>query len=1357
MGARDAGGAESLRKGPLPRREKREEGMKRGNTKKAFLTRTAAFAALALAFVAGWAPGVRGAEAMVNGTFETGSFGASWVHGAANAGGGSNPGWADHLVSLDLPYGGGYSALLGFKYTTPRSNRYGFMYQTVAVPPDVSSARLFFRFRQQGYDGTGHDPFIVTIRSTANAVLATLASYSFTDGSSQFKDSGWIENGGSGPGGIDLSTWAGQTVRIHFSQENNVDNLLQTWTFVDDVSFIYTKFVDLAVDENGEDLFGDPGTGDGGFSEQSGEAGETVSYLADVGNEGPDVDSYTLSVSPPPGWTVVMIYGGTEYPFPWNTPAIDAGSRIQVEIRMTIPAGETLGRYDTILDAVSASYGTRFDSARLAAYVVPSDHMTDLAIDSDGFGVIDPDGFGGTSIREAPVDTVLDYRIDLMNSGLLEDSFLVWFDPAEPLSAVVVSGGSTFAGPFTTGAVAPGEIGTFYFRVTVPASLPGGNYTSHLFARSTNDPLRVDGVAAITRVLAPKVDMIVSGSGDDIIDMTYSGLGGSGTVSGLRGTTVYFPITIQNEGALPDSFLIRWTRPSPQWTAVINDGTTDHAFPWTTGAFAPFEERSFTLAVTIPNNAQYNTHATRLDATSRTIGGISESVTAAVSVTTGNQTDLIIDGSGNDVYGALGTGLGGSSLIMADPGDTVFFTVTVENEDGVDGFDIEWNTPAGWTVLFAGAASPYSTAAGTYTLEVRIPATCPGGTFDIIVDGMKSNRTYYVDSVRGSVVVSHQFVVDALIDGNGDELFGVPGLGGGGSSMRSSIAGDFLTFAVELQNQGLDAEAYIVSWNGIAGWTAAFDGQAAPFVTAVVAAGTSAFYDFEVAIPSSALPGDYSYMIDVVSAADSTNTESVTAIVHVDSPGLPDLVIDGAGAFVTSPAGTGGGGSAAVSGAPGDVLTAALEVFNRGGAADSFRIEWAVPAGWPAGSIIFSSGGIDYGSPFSTQSIDPGNSLVFTVTIAVPAFAEMRSSFIIDGTGLSMPLEDSVLLEIVTASYIRAFVFEDLDHDGLPGALEPGIGGVSIAVTDPSAPLSGTTGPGGEILFEVVSGAARDVIETTPSGMFSLSLDTVAVAPGVAGDTLSVWFADVFLSSITPTLSANGPSGGFIELAHSITAGTAGQAFVAASLPPGWADVWYRDANGDGIFDPSDTPLTTADLDLDPSIPGRDIVPVVVRVFIPPTVAAGTIGTAVITLYQTLAGTAIETASSVTDQLLVLGSSSGILRLVKEVDLAGARPGDVVTYTIIYSNPGAEDVVEIEIIDPVSAAVDLVTEAFGPGSDIEWVRGGSSVYLTADPLDSDEAMFDPASGTLRVQLSRQAPFSLAPGAEGRIVYRVRVR
>ncbi len=286
---------------------------------------------------------------------------------------------------------------------------------------------------------------------------------------------------------------------------------------------------------------------------------------------------------------------------------------------------------------------------------------------------------------------------------------------------------------------------------------------------------------------------------------------------------------------------------------------------------------------------------------------------------------------------------------------------------------------------------------------------------------------------------------------------------------------------------------------------------------------------------------------------------------------------------------------------------------------------------------------------------------------------------------------------------------------------------------------------------------ARTVIETTPSGMISLSPDTVAAGSPAAGDTVVVDFADVYVSAISPDMTANGPAGGFIDIAHTITAGTAGQASVSSILPPGWADVWFRDVNGTGVLDLGDTRLTTADLDLDPSVPGRDVVQVIVRIFVPAATAPGTVGTCVLTLQQTLSGTSLVSSSSVTDLVTVLTSSSGMLDLVKAVDMSEARPGEVITYTITFTNPGIEDVREIEIIDPVSASVDLVTGAYGPGNDVAWTRGGTTVYLTADPSDADEALYDSSSRTLRVILSRQVPFALGSGETSSIEYRVRIR
>ena len=965
--------------------------MKRGK----IITGLKATALLAAALML--AAGSAGAgETVIGGGFEDGSFGGSWVHGAAAIGGPQNSSWADHAVVLDMPYTGSWSALLGFKYTPVHKNRYGYMYTEVTIPADISSAVFFFRYRQQGFDGSGYDPFQATIRDQSDNVLATVVDVSFNDMSSRFKDSGWVDVT------FDMSAYAGQIVRLDFRQLNTEDGMFETWVFVDDVSLIYRKHVDLIVDGDGDDVFGTPGTGAGGTSVSSGVAGEAVTYLLDIENEGLDIDSYTVSASSPAGWNVVIRYGGTDYSSPWTTPPIGPGTSIAAEVLITIPAGEPIGSYSTIVDAVSASFGNRFDSVTLGTYVVLADFMPDLVIDGDGTGVIDPSGGGGYSTGSAFPGGTFDYAIELINAGAMQDDFTISFVTDAGVSAVVIDGGTTHTGSFSTGPVAPGDSRTYTLRVTAGAATLGGDYDALLYALSAGDPLGRDGVTATTSVLAPKLDLVINGSGDGIYDPTGSGLGGTSTLSGLRGTTVYFPVTVQNEGGVADEFRFSWTRPAGGWTAVINDGTIDHPLPWTSPVFAPGEQREYVLAIFVPNNAAFDTWISILDAVSVNDNRISESVTAVVMVNDKIGVDVIIDGNGDDVYGAIGTGLGGFSSVTADPGDVVSFAILIQNEGGGNVFDLEWTSPAGWTVLLDGQASPITgTGEGLYTLQVTIPLTSPGGTFDIIFDGMKSNKRYYVDSVTGRVVVNPQRIVDAVIDGDGDDVIGTPGLGDGGFSNRGTLAGQTIAFSVELQNQGPFDESYTVSWGGPAGWTETFDGAGQPYVTAVIPAGGSATYSFEATVPMAEIPGDFDYIIDIVSNDDPLNTESVTARVTV----------------------------------------------------------YATPA----------------------------------------------------------------------------------------------------------------------------------------------------------------------------------------------------------------------------------------------------------------------------------------------------------VSLVKAVDLLAARPGEVVTYTITYFNPGTEDVVEIEIVDPISSDVDLVLDAFGAGSDIAWTTGAGTVYLTADPADADEALFNSGTGVLRLIFSRQAPYTLSAGETGVLEYQVRIR
>ena len=1292
------------------------------------------------------------AELVAGGGFEEGAFGPQWVHGAKlTQGMGGNPDWADHEVLMDLSFEGSYSALLGFKFTAPKKDRIGYMYQDLYIPADISSATLYFQFRQQGYDGQNQDPFTAEIRDLSGNTLETVVQQSFAERNYQFKDSGWI-----GPVGFDLSSYAGMNVRIYFEQLNSNDGIYQTWTFIDNVSVIFKRFIDLTIDTDGEDQFGDPGTGDGGYSLLSGEEGESLTYNLTLENEGLDADSYTITASPPPGWAVIINYEGVDRTLPWVTPVLDPGDVISAQVRVSIPAGESPGSYSTVLDAVSTSDGNRYDSVEMGTNVVPADYLPDMAVDGDGAGVIDPEGGGGYSMREVYPGNTVTYTLDVVNEGIQDDSFRMWFQPPPPLSAVIVDGGVTHTGQFTFGPIPPGGSRSFQLELTAPADADGGDYSTPVFCQSLGDTLKQDGITAVLRVLAPAVDAVISGSGEDIVDPTGSGLGGSGSAAGIPGSTVYFPLDIQNESGIADSFVIEWNPPDAGWTAAINDGTADHPLPWTTPEFEPLSDNAYFLAVTIPAGAAYENTTSVLNITSVVDPGVSESVTANIIVTSGSEIDLLIDSNGDGLYGGLGTGLGGTASRSAYPGDTLTFEIEVQNEGGENLFDLQWSGPSGWEVRIGDSTSTMrGITAGIYIMEAVVPASCGAGSFSIILDGVKTNKRYLIDSVEGVVNVSIPPQVDALIDGNGDGLYGDAGTGAGGVSTVSSMGGITEQFALEIQNEGSSPESYRIEWNSIAGWSALLDGGSSPVTTAVIAGGASQTLTFGIISPINAPEGSYHYIIDIISTADSAITESVTASVDINSPPRIDLAIEGNGDNQYGSAGSGAGGSSVISGNPGETVAASLTVTNRGGYPDSFVVSWQDPAGWPAGSVVINDGTGDYSSPFVTGIIDPGVSASYTVRVSVPAGAGLSSSLIIDGKPAATDIYDSVLLGIYTGSVVSGSVFEDTDHDGIPDAGENGCPGVTVLLTGPSGNITAVTDGAGNFQFEVLPGASRQVIELTPVGMISITPDTVDTGALSAGDTVHVFFADAASSIIQPSLNVNANAGGSVDLAHTITAGTGGQASISAVKPADWIEVFYRDQNGDGVLDGGDTILTADDLNLDPEVPGRDIVHIIMRLYLPLSATAGNTYSVEVAIDQLLSGTAIHSVSSVSSTVTVMANATGRLALLKSVDLTEAAPGDLLTYTISFSNPGTEGVTDIQIIDPVSASVELVTDAFGPGQDIIWVRGGVNVYLTADPADADEAEY--SAGTLSVELSKQAPYTLESGMTDQIIYQVRIK
>jgi hypothetical protein len=151
-------------------------------------------------------------ELIVNGGFESGA--SSWT---ATSG----------VISSDSSqagHGGTYKAWLD-GYGSAHTDT---LYQAVTIPSSATSANLSFWLKvvsSETTTTTAYDTLKVQVRSTANAVLATLGTYSNLN-----KGSAYVQKS------FDLSAYKGQTVRIYF--EGVEGSTVSTSFLIDDVSLI---------------------------------------------------------------------------------------------------------------------------------------------------------------------------------------------------------------------------------------------------------------------------------------------------------------------------------------------------------------------------------------------------------------------------------------------------------------------------------------------------------------------------------------------------------------------------------------------------------------------------------------------------------------------------------------------------------------------------------------------------------------------------------------------------------------------------------------------------------------------------------------------------------------------------------------------------------------------------------------------------------------------------------------------------------------------------------------------------------------------------------------------------------------
>ncbi len=752
---------------------------------------------------------------------------------------------------------------------------------------------------------------------------------------------------------------------------------------------------DLIIDGNGDGIYGAIGSGAGGQSQKTGAPGTSLQFTITLQNEDDNPDVFRLTWNTPPGWTVTLD-GNTS---PFVTGQIPANGSVTYTLQVDIPNNAGGGITSIIIDAQDFQppiNPNKVDSVR-ADILIP---RVDLIIEGNGdniYGALGS-GAGGNITKMVAKGERISLQLTLQNEDEINDTFrLSWNAPSG--WDIMVEGNHS---PWTTPPIQANGSVNYNIQVEVPNDASLGNYDVILDCQSPNNPNKVDSIRITFQVATIQTDLLIDGDGNDVYDPSGGGGGGSSQKDGSPASYISFNITLQNESSIDANFQFSLTAfPPAGWEVYINDGTDHQLYPpansWVTPIIPANGSANYTLKVFVPTDTSAGIYSLKLLAHSinpiyDTQGG--DSLTATINVITA-RCDLVIEGQGEDVYGAIGSGEGGEATKMGAPGTSVQFTITLQNEDNnPDTFQLSWNTPSGWTVTLDGNSSPFTTpqipanGSADYTLQVTIPSNAVGGTTGIIVDAQSQRLpSIKVDSVRANVLVPR---ADLIIEGNGDNIYGGLSSGAGGTANKLTDPGTTPTFAIILQNEDTADDTFQFSASAPVGWSITLnDGTGShplPWTTGTITAGGSANYTLEVSVPPAAPPGAYDVTLDVQSTdpGKTYKVDSVKATVTVTGVPHADLIIDGNGDSIYGAIGSGAGGLSQKGASPSDTLQFQITLQNEdipqfpGPMFDFFNFTYSAPSGW---RVTLNGNNLPWTPPFP---IPRGGSQNFTLEVVVP-------------------------------------------------------------------------------------------------------------------------------------------------------------------------------------------------------------------------------------------------------------------------------------------------------------------------------------------------------------------------------------
>ncbi|HIF9268452.1 TPA: GEVED domain-containing protein [Photobacterium damselae] len=402
-----------------------------------------------------------------------------------------------------------------------------------------------------------------------------------------------------------------------------------------------------------------------------------------------------------------------------------------------------------------------------------------------------------------------------------------------------------------------------------------------------------------------------------------------------------------------------------------------------------------------------------------------------------------------------------------------------------------------------------------------------------------------------------------------------------------------------------------------------------------------------------------------------------------------------------------------------------------------------------------------------------------------------------DGAANDGEVEDH-WFELLNRIVLSGVVFEDngvggatAAHDGLQEGSEVGLGNFTVTVTFNDTGVTGftsgdviatdlTSGDGSyqfvigvdfsgkDLLLDVVKQADWiDISEADVTGITQVTSSSVTDSQmsvnANAGDDISgLDFGKVQEPRMEPDNFSEAEPGKSVLFSHKFTAATAGSvnfSIINTEVEPandGWNAVLYQDNDCNGAIDGADAQIVNP-----VAVSGNTAVCLLSKVFVPADAPLNALYHYDIAADMTFADSA-ATGHGVTRQVLdkdtvrATFSGAGELKLEKTVrnitqgTAVGVsnqgRPGDVLEYTITFTNVGSGDLTEVSIFDSTPSYTEL-------SQAIDCTSGSVPASLTCIPVTANGTNAVGYKGEVRWDMTG----SLFAGEQGTVVYLVVIK